>query len=151
MNDGEHELNLRLAIEEARKASAGGNTAVGSIIVRDGGVIGAGHNMVHSTGDLTAHAEVSAIRDACTRLAATRLNGATLYTTMEPCPMCLWAVCIAGIDRLIVGARHSAFHRPELGDYSLENMLAMTAVPLELVTGVLASECEALCPEMTRR
>ena len=150
MHVSDHHLNLRLAIDEAHKAAAAGNTAVGSVIVREGLVVGAGHNTVRSDGDLIAHAEVSAIRDACGRLNTRVLAGATLYTTMEPCPMCLWAICIAGIGRLVIGARHSAFHRPELGSYSLESMLAMTAVPVELVTGILVAECEALCPEMAR-
>ena len=150
MSASEHESNLCLAIAEARKAGASGNVAVGSIIVRDGTVIGAGHNAVRSTGDLTAHAEICAIRDACARLGTTELTGAMLYTTMEPCPMCLWAICISGVHRLVLGARHTSFHRPELGGYAVERMLELTANPLELVTGVLADECEALCPELTR-
>jgi len=150
MSTIELEPYLRLAIEEARRASANGNLCVGSVVVRDGKVIGSGHNTVSSTGDLTAHAEVSAIRDACARLGTAELTGATLYTTMEPCPMCLWAICLARIERLVLGARHRTFRRPELGDYTVEKMLAMTAVPLEIVTGVLTDECEALRPEMAR-
>lgn len=142
---------MRRALEEARAAGAAGNVAVGSVIVRDGVVIGEGHNAVRSTGDLTAHAEVGAIRDACARLATVELTGATLYTTMEPCPMCLWALAIAGVERLVLGARHAAFDRPELGTYTVERMLAMTAVPVEVATGILTAECEALCPEMRRR
>ena len=151
MDVSEHEANLRLAIEQAQAGAASGNLTVGSVIVRDGAVIGAGHNTVGSTGDITAHAEIAAIRDACTRLGTTELTGAALYTTMEPCPMCLWAICIARIERLVLGARHATFHRPELGDYAVETMLAMTAVPVEGVTGVLTSECEALRAEMARR
>ncbi len=135
---------MRLAIEQAQRGRERGNVAVGSVIVRDGGVIGAGHNNVGSTRDVTAHAEICAIRDACARLGVGGLEGATLYSTMEPCPMCLWAICIARIDRLVLGARHAAFHRPELGGYAVEKMLALTAVPLELVTGVLAAQCEEL-------
>ena len=151
MSDNGHEQFLRMAIEESRRAEADGNIAVGAVIVRAGEIVGAGQNVVNSQRDLTGHAEVSAIRDAGGRLGTIELTGSTLYTTMEPCPMCLWAICIAGIERLVLGARHAAFHRPEFGDYCVERMLEMTAAPLDLVTGVLESECEGLRLEMPRR
>ena len=150
MSDVDHEHYLRIAMQEAHKAGSAGNIAVGSVIVRGGEVIGAGHNTVNSTHDLTAHAEICAIRDAGTRTGSMDLDGAVLYTTMEPCPMCLWAICIARIDRLVLGARHAAFHRPELGEYSVEKLLAMTGTPLQVDTDVLVAECEALRGEISR-
>lgn len=151
MNVDEHERNMRLAMEQAEAAGASGNIAVGSVIVREGAVLGAGYNDVGTSGDLIAHAEVCAIRNACTHLSTTALTGATLYTTMEPCPMCLWAICIANIERLVLGARHATYHRPELGGYTVEGLLAMTGAPVEVVTDVLTGECEGLRPEINRR
>lgn len=140
----DHERYQRLAIDEGRTAHAEGNVAVGSVIVRDGEVIGAGHNTVQRDGDLTCHAEIMAIRDACRRLGTLELPGSTLYTTMEPCPMCLWAICTAGIDGLVLGARLGSAASPPPGDYSVERLLDLTGQTLAIVTGVLETECEAL-------
>jgi tRNA(adenine34) deaminase len=146
-----HERFMREAIAEARRGAAGGNIAVGSVIARGGEVIGRGCNTVRADGDPTAHAEIVAIRDACRATDTVTLQGATLYTSMEPCPMCLWAIKTAGIQRLVLGARHAAFHRPDLGTYSVERLVQMTAAPLEIITGVLEADCLALRPELDLR
>lgn len=89
----EHEKFMRRAIELARAgmdAAAGG--PFGCVIVRGGEIVGEGSNRVTSTNDPTAHAEVVAIRDACTRLGSFQLDGCTVYTSCEPCPMCLGAI-----------------------------------------------------------
>jgi guanine deaminase len=75
----------------------------GCVIVRDGQIIGRGENRVTSENDPTAHAEVVAIRDACHRLGVFHLTGCDLYTTCEPCPMCLSAIYWARIDRYYFG------------------------------------------------
>lgn len=147
----EHESFMRRAIGEAQTGVAEGNLGVGSVIVRDGDIIGAGRNAVGATGDPTAHAELVAIRDAVRRLGTTRFEGATLYTTTEPCPMCLWAIVMTGIGRIVLGARHASFVRPELGDYTAERMIAMTGAAVEVVTGVLELECETLRSDLRRR
>ncbi len=128
------------ALAEARAALAEGNFAVGSVIVRDGEVLGRGRNLVNEKHDPILHAETVAIQDACTRLGNEDLSGATLYTTMEPCPMCCWAIWLAGIRRLVVGCRHDQFPNPRSGDYSVEKLMAMTGKDMELVTGIRASE-----------
>ena len=151
MADGNHDQFMRRAIAVSRDAGASGNTTVGAVIVRDGEVIGSAGNSVNSDCDPTAHAEVAAIRDACRKLGTTDLSGTTLYTAMEPCPMCLWAICAAGIGTLVMGARHATFVRPELGDYAVERLLDMTGHPLTVVTGILTAECETLRPELPRR
>jgi len=140
----EHDQLMHMALEAGRVGAAQGNRAIGSVIVRDGTVIGTGYNTVISEGDPTNHAETVAIRAACRDLDTLELPGATLYTTMEPCPMCLWAISIAGIDRLVLGARHAAFHPHDYGDYSVERLLELTGRTLDLVTGVLTDECEAM-------
>jgi len=135
---------MKQALALSRTAMAAGNLPVGSLIVRDGTVIGAGYNQARTTNDPTSHAEIEALRDACRRLAVTDLRGATCYTVMEPCPMCCWALMEAGISRLVLGARHAGMRRADYGGYSVEKLLAMTGRRIELVTGVLTAECEAL-------
>jgi tRNA(Arg) A34 adenosine deaminase TadA len=150
MTTNTHETFMRRAIEAARRGATAGNLAVGSVIVRDGEVIGTGCNTVRADGDPTAHAEIVAIRDACRRTGEAVLPGTTLYTSMEPCPMCLWAIRTADIGRLVLGARHADFDRPDLGDYSVERLVEMTGAPLALVTGVLHEACLELRPELVR-
>src|SRR5215831_1220127 len=99
-----HARFMRRAIALARrgmKAREGG--PFGAVVVRDGAIVGAGWNRVVAARDPTAHAEIVAIRAACRRLATFRLSGAALYTTGEPCPMCLAAAYWARIDRIFYG------------------------------------------------
>ena len=84
----EREQYMALALELAREAAAAGEVPVGCVVVSpDGEVIGRGRNLREETGDACAHAEVLAIREACARLGTWRLEGCTLYVTLEPCPM----------------------------------------------------------------
>ena len=136
-----HEAYMDLALEEAAKGAALGNKLVGSVIVKDDVVIGRGYNSVVSKVNPINHSETVAIMDACRGLGTTDLGGSTLYSTMEPCPMCLWAIHIAGIDRLVLGGRHAAMGRADLGDYSVEKLLALTRQTLDVVTGVRSNEC----------
>ena len=138
----DHDRFMAEALAEGRKAEAAGNRPTGAVIVRDGEIIGRGHNTVASGGDPLAHAEVAAIHDVSRRTGASSLVGTTLYCSMESCPMCLWAVRVAGIRRLVLGGRHAGVGRPDLGDYAAEKLLAMTGNPFELVTGVRQAECE---------
>ena len=135
---------MRLAFEDARQAYAAGNRPVAAIIVRDDAIIASGRNTVFADRDPTAHAEVEAIRVACRSLDTLDLAGATLYSTLEPCPMCLWMILEAKIARVVLGARHAALKRTDTGDYSVETFLALTRRPLEIVTGVLEKECVEL-------
>ena len=76
----------------------------GCVIVKDGKIIGKGNNKVTSTNDPTAHAEVTAIRDACKNLGSFQLEGCTIYTSCEPCPMCLGAIYWAGPEKVYYGS-----------------------------------------------
>ncbi|MEX2641998.1 MAG: nucleoside deaminase [Acetobacterales bacterium] len=143
MPDGD-DVWMQEALDEARTALAEGNFAVGSVIVRAGTVIGRGRNRVNERHDPILHAETVAIQDACARLGSEDLSGTTLYTTMEPCPMCCWAIWLAGIRRLVVGARHADFSNPRSGGYAVEKLLAMTGQSMELTAGIRAGECLAL-------
>ncbi len=89
---------IALSMENARGSSGG---PFGAIVVKDGRIVGEGVNSVTTTNDPTAHAEVMAIRDACRKLGTFDLKGATIYTSCEPCPMCLTAILWARIGRMV--------------------------------------------------
>ena len=94
------------ALALAREAAAAGEVPVGCVITdRDGKIVGRGRNRREERGDATAHAEVEAIREACASLGDWRLEGCTLYVTLEPCPMCAGAILNARIPRVVFGAR----------------------------------------------
>jgi len=99
----EHERWMGLAIAEAEEAVREGEVPVGAIIVHEGRVIGRGHNRTEALQDPTAHAEILAIGAAAEALGSWRLEGATLYVTLEPCFMCAGAIVLARIDRLVFG------------------------------------------------
>src|ERR1700712_5545165 len=92
---------MQLAIDESRLGMESGDGGpFGCVIVKGNEVVGRGHNLVTSTNDPTAHAEVTAIRDACKNLNDFQLNGCKLYTSCEPCPMCLGAIYWARPDKM---------------------------------------------------
>lgn len=92
------------ALKEARLALTEGELPIGCVIVYNNEIIARGHNEREQTGDPTAHAEVVAMRRAAKHLKAWRLNGCTLYVTLEPCPMCAGAISQARVGHLIYGA-----------------------------------------------
>ena len=103
-----HEHYMSLALELAREAYANGEVPVGAVVVGpDGEVLGRGRNRRQESGDATAHAEIEAIRQACAVLGDWRLEGCTLYVTLEPCPMCAGAIINARIPTLVFGAREA--------------------------------------------
>ena len=134
---------MKQALERAREAGRRGNRPVASIIVRDGTIIGEGVNTMYTDHDPSAHAEIAAIREACGRLKTLDLSGSTLYSTLEPCPMCFWAMQEAKIGRLVLGGRYTGIGRTDMGRYSVESFLEFTGRKLEVVTGILSAECEA--------
>ena len=95
---------MRAAIAQAEEALAEGEMPVGCVIVKDGQIIAAGRNARESTQDPTAHAEILAMREAARRMNSWRLNGCTLYVTLEPCPMCAGAISQGRVSRLVWGA-----------------------------------------------
>jgi guanine deaminase len=97
----EHGTYMKMAIQEAFDGMRSGDGGpFGAVIVRDGKILGRGHNSVLSKSDPTAHAEINAIRNACQQLQDHHLTGATIYTNFEPCPMCLAAIYWADIRKL---------------------------------------------------
>ena len=96
----EDERFMQMAIDLSIENVAHGGGPFGAVIVRDGEVLATGTNRVTAENDPTAHAEVNAIRTACQRLGVFKLEGSTIYTSCEPCPMCLSALYWAGIERI---------------------------------------------------
>ena len=139
-----HEHYMRLALRAGEEAMARGDWPTGSVVVLDGKVVGSGQNRQNSLNDITVHAETDALRSAFKALNKTNLEGATVYTSMEPCPMCAEAMRMARVTRLVLGLRHNDLNRVDLGSYSIESYCKMLAWPLEIVTGVLHADCFAL-------
>ncbi len=95
---------MQRALELARRAEQAGEVPVGALVVLDGQVIGEGWNHPIGAADPSAHAEIAALRAAAGRLGNYRLTGATLYVTLEPCPMCAGATVLARVARVVFGA-----------------------------------------------
>ncbi|HOJ52524.1 MAG TPA: tRNA adenosine(34) deaminase TadA [Syntrophales bacterium] len=95
---------MTLALEEAKKAIGEGEVPVGAVLVHGGEVLARGHNLCISLCDPTAHAEMVVLREAARKLNNYRLMGSTVYVTLEPCIMCVGAMVLARIDRLVYGA-----------------------------------------------
>lgn len=134
----EHERLMRIALEQAALAEGQGEVPVGAIVVRDGAVLGRGHNQPISACDPTAHAEIVALRAAARATSNYRLPEATLYVTVEPCLMCVGAIVHARIGTVVFGAVD-----PKAG--AVRSLLDPNALPLNhrfaVVEGVLAEEC----------
>ena len=96
---------MRLAINKAKQGIKQGQTPFGACISKDGEVISCVHNIVWESLDITAHAEISAIREACKKLNTVDLSGCVIYSTCEPCPMCFSACHWAKISKIVYGAQ----------------------------------------------
>lgn len=132
------ELFMQQALELARTAAAEGEVPVGCVIVQDGAVIGRGRNRRETGRSALAHAEIEAIAEACRRLGGWRLWQATLYVTLEPCPMCAGAIINARIPRVVIGAMD-----PKAG--SCGSVVNLFDLPYnhrpEITCGVLEDAC----------
>jgi tRNA(adenine34) deaminase len=134
---------MGLAIDEARAAVAHGDVPIGAVVVVDGRIVARRHNERERLGDPTAHAEILALRDAAASVGdGWRLTGATVFVTLEPCPMCAGALVAARVARLVFGA-----FDPRAGAAStLYNLCADPRLnhEIDVVTGVRADEAAAL-------
>ncbi|MCS7243036.1 MAG: tRNA adenosine(34) deaminase TadA [Candidatus Caldatribacterium sp.] len=143
------EFFMHLALEEAKRAFAEDEVPVGACIVRGDAVVALGRNRREKMDDVTAHAEIEAIRKAQRVLGDWRLEGCTLYVTLEPCLMCAGAIIQARIARLVFGA-----FDPKAGvagsvlDVFLPGLFPHT---VSVTGGVLAEECGAILREYFRR
>lgn len=133
---------MRQALVEARAAAGRGEVPVGAVVVREGTIVGRGHNLRESTDDPLAHAELLAIAEAARTTGHWRLIGCTLYVTLEPCAMCAGALVNSRVERLVYGARDpKAGFVGSLGDLVRDPRLNHR---LEVSEGVLAEECGKL-------
>ena len=138
-----HERWMELALAEADRAGAAGEVPVGCIIVDESGVeLGRGGNVRETLQDPTAHAEIVALRAAAARLGSWRLSGATVYVTLEPCPMCAGALVNARVARLVYGCDD-----PKAG--AVRTLYTLCEDPrlnhrLSVTPGILADDCAEL-------
>ena len=135
---------MREALALAREAAENGEVPIGCVIVKDGQIVGRGRNTREKGKNALGHAEISAINDACKHLGGWRIPNATLYVTLEPCPMCAGAIINARIDRVCFGA-----YDPKAGSCgSLTNLfeLPYNHQP-EVTAGVLEDECAQMLKE----
>lgn len=133
------------AIAEARLALASGEVPIGAVVVWNGQVIGRGHNRREQCKDPTAHAEILAIREAAHYLGQWRLTNASLYVTLEPCPMCAGAIVNARLKTLVFGA-----YDPKAGAVSsLMNLVQDKRLNhlVEVYDGICQNECGQLLRE----
>ncbi|HHW91712.1 MAG TPA: nucleoside deaminase [Firmicutes bacterium] len=145
----QHEEFMREALAEARKALALEEVPIGAVLVRDGCIIGRGHNLRETEGDPTAHAEIIALREAARALGVWRLSDTTMYVTIEPCPMCAGALVMARVGHLVYGSPD-----PKGGGVdSLYNIGRNGRLnhTFTVTGGVLEGECAQLLRDFFRR
>lgn len=146
---------MRAAIEMARESRAAGDYAVGSVVAQDGRIISKAGNRTHIDKDATQHAEMIAIREAARVLGTKDLSGCTLYTTHEPCPMCVGAAVWSRIPHVVFGASmedHKRFRdqrgnsqwRWRVIDIPALSISEQADPPVELLGGFMREECLAL-------
>lgn len=140
------ELFMRAALEMARRGLAAGGPPVGACVVHNGEIVSRNHNAIVSELDITAHAEIVVIRDACRALRSLQLEGCVLYVTVEPCPMCLAACHYAGIGSIVCGAPIAAMQAITGSELlvSADALFAAQAGRPLITHGVLAQESQAL-------
>jgi len=140
---------MELALEQAALAAAAGEVPVGALVIKDGEIVGRGHNRNLLDDDPTAHAEIVALRQAAARLGNHRLTGCTMVATIEPCSMCAGALIHARLARLVYGARD-----PKAG--AAGSVLQVINHPglnhrMEVTAGVLAEKCSAVLQDFFRQ
>jgi tRNA(adenine34) deaminase len=143
-----HEFFMQAAIAEGLKAQELGEVPIGAVVVRDGEIVGRGHNLRETQKDPTLHAEMIAIREASTKLGGWRLIGCTLYVTLEPCPMCAGAIVQSRIEQVVYGAAD-----PKAG--CAGTLLDLLHEPrfnhqVPVIAGVLQEECGQLLKQFFR-
>jgi tRNA(adenine34) deaminase len=137
--DAPDERVMRLALEEARAAAAGGDVPVGAVIVRGDEILARQGHAREREQDPTAHAEILALRQASSAIGSWHLEGCAMVVTLEPCAMCAGAIVLARLDRLVFGASDpKAGFAGSLGDLVRDGRLNHE---VDVTVGVLAEEC----------
>jgi tRNA(adenine34) deaminase len=140
------EYFMRQALKEAQKAAAKNEVPIGAVVVKNGKIIGRGHNLRESLNDPTAHAEIIAIKKAAKKLKNWRLNGCTLYVTVEPCVMCAGAIILARLEGVVYGVKD-----PKAGAvaslYEVFDDKRLNHRVKRVEGGILKDECAAILKE----
>ena len=137
-----HKKFIRQALTQAKKALSKDEVPIGAVIVKDGKVLARAYNKMEKTQQATAHAEILCIQKACKKLGSWRLDGCTLYVTLEPCPMCAGAIMNARIKNVYIGAKE-----PRSGAVGSKINLFEDAIYNHKVNyyfGVLETECQKI-------
>jgi tRNA(adenine34) deaminase len=149
MTDEEiHEKYMRAAIAEAHQAEILGEVPIGAVVVHDGQIIGRGHNMREKFQDVTYHAEMLAIMEACTNLGSWRLENCDLYVTLEPCIMCSGAIVNARIKNVYYGAKDPKAGAVDSLYHLLNDQRLNHQVNVE--SGLLGAECSQMLKDFFR-
>jgi guanine deaminase len=141
-----NEKYMRLAIEKAKEGVTSGQTPFGACIVKNDEVVVCEHNVVWKTIDITAHAEVHAIREACKKLGTVDLSGCIIYSTCEPCPMCFSAIHWAKISKIVYGTSINDAKNVGFNEMHISNdmMKKLGNCPVEIVGDFLKEESREL-------
>jgi tRNA(Arg) A34 adenosine deaminase TadA len=144
---------MRLAVEKARAAIADGQTPIGCAIAIDDQVVAVAHNRVLATTDITAHAEIVALRQACTGVGNIHLEGAMVASTCEPCPMCMAALHWARVAKVAYGATIADAKAAGFNELRIPaaDIIRLGGSAVVLVPNVLTAECVALFDEWHQR
>ena len=137
---------MRLAIAKAMVGVEAGGSPFGACIVKNGEIVACVHNVVWQTTDITAHAEIHCIREACRKLGVIDLEGCTVYTTTEPCPMCFSAIHWAHCDRIVYGTSIADAQAAGFRELTISNeqMKSLGGSEVEIESGFLREECLAI-------
>lgn len=140
---------MQEAIAEAQKAEAIGEVPIGAVIVKDGEIIGRGHNLTETTDDPTMHAEMVAIRQATKAIGYSRLYGCTMYVTCEPCSMCAGAIILARLEKVVIGT----MDKKTGACGSVYNLLQQEKLnhQVEIEKGLLQEECSSMMSNFFKR
>ncbi|HXV85898.1 MAG TPA: nucleoside deaminase [Gemmatimonadales bacterium] len=144
---------MQLAIARCREGIARGQTPFGACITRNSAVVSCEHNGVWATTDITAHAEIRTIREACRKLGTVDLSGCVIYSTCEPCPMCFGAIHWARIDRIVYGTTIADARAAGFSELAIPNatMKDLGGSPVVVQGAVLHDECARLFTEWGQR
>ncbi len=137
---------MEQAIKKTSDGIKKGQTPFGACIVKNGKIISCVHNIVWRSTDITAHAEINAIREACKKLKTIDLSGCVIYSTCEPCPMCFSACHWAKISKVIYGAGINDAKKAGFNELSISNtqMKKLGKSPLKIVSGFMLNESKQL-------
>lgn len=135
---------MKRAIEEALKVK--NDVPVGAIILKEGEIIASTHNLKEETQDVTAHAEILAIKEAQNKIGSWRLDDCEMFVTLEPCPMCGWAIMQARIKTLYFGSYDSQY-----GAFSKLGLNKIANSPIKIYGGINELECDKLLEDFFKR